>query len=81
MVDPPIRLNGKIDVPDIGTEILAAEWARACASIRIVAITIALMEHTVWRVEKVDGEVKLVKLGSFEGKHVLEEEAKRCSGK
>lgn len=81
MVDPPIKLNRKIHVPDIDANALAREWARACVSIRTVAITIALMGHTVWRVERGDGEMKLVKLGSFEGKRVLEEEAKHCSGK
>ncbi len=76
IVDPPIKVNP--DVPTIDAEALAVDWAQACASIRTVAVTIALVGHTVWSVDRADGEARVVKLGAFEGRRVLDQEAQRC---
>ncbi|OJT15680.1 hypothetical protein TRAPUB_5426, partial [Trametes pubescens] len=56
--------------PDIDAEALAGDLARACASIRTVAITIAPIGHTVWSVDRADGEARVVKLDAFEGRRV-----------
>ncbi|OJT03866.1 hypothetical protein TRAPUB_5457 [Trametes pubescens] len=76
IVDPPMKVNP--DVPTIDAEALAVDWAQACASIRTVAVTIALVGHTVWSVDRADGEARVVKLGAFEGRRVLDQEAQRC---
>ncbi|KAL1937817.1 hypothetical protein VTO73DRAFT_12836 [Trametes versicolor] len=78
IVDPPLKVSGA-DVPVIDAEALAADWAQACASIRTVAVTIALVGHTVWSAIREDsGAVTAVKLDAFEGRRVLDQEAKRC---
>lgn len=59
-------------------EAVARELARACASIRTIAITTALSGHTVWSVDRADGEARVVKLGTYERRRVFDQEAKRC---
>lgn len=47
IVDPPIVPNPDADVSTIDAEALTGNWVQACASIGTVAVTIALLEHTV----------------------------------
>lgn len=81
IVDFPRYSKPPPDVSVAEAETLARGWAQTCLSIRTVAFTIAQVGHTVCSVERVDGVVRVARLGSFEGRRVLEEEAKRCSEK
>ncbi|KAL1937814.1 hypothetical protein VTO73DRAFT_12833 [Trametes versicolor] len=76
ILDSPVgrSLSGQ----EVDAEAVAGDVARACVSIRTVAITTALSGHTVWSVDRADGEVRIVKLGAFEGRRLFDQEAKHC---
>lgn len=71
-------VEGSLSGQEIDAEAVAGDVARACVSIRTVAITTALSGNTVWSVDRADGEVRIVKLGAFEGRRLFDQEAKHC---
>lgn len=76
ILDFPVERSPKGQ--EVDAQAVAGDVARACASIRTIAITTALSGHTVWSVDRADGEARVVKLDAFEGKHVFDQEAKHC---
>ncbi|KAI0365362.1 hypothetical protein BV20DRAFT_1028309 [Pilatotrama ljubarskyi] len=62
----------------VDADAIARALAEICTSLRCIAITIAQVGHAVWRVDRTNGGVEVVKLGSYEGRRLLEREAKVC---
>lgn len=77
ILDLPVD-SGSLTGQEVDAEAVAGDVARACASIRTIAITTKLAGHTVWSVDRADGEVRVVKLGGFEGRRLFDQEAKHC---
>ncbi|KAI0365356.1 hypothetical protein BV20DRAFT_973382 [Pilatotrama ljubarskyi] len=62
----------------VDADAIARAMAEICTSLRCIAITIVYLGHVVWRVDRTDGRVHVVKLGSYQGRRLLEKEAMRC---
>ncbi|KAI0365363.1 hypothetical protein BV20DRAFT_767080 [Pilatotrama ljubarskyi] len=63
---------------EIDADAIARAMVEICTSLRCIAITISHVGHMIWRIDRTDCRVEVVRLGSYEGRRLLEREAKRC---
>ncbi|KAH9891883.1 hypothetical protein C8Q73DRAFT_650072 [Cubamyces lactineus] len=79
VVYPPIPMQD--DVPEkvkhVDVEEIARGLVQACPFIRTVAISVVMTGHFVWRVERMNGSMEIMRLPSYEGRVRLESEADR----
>ncbi|KAI8986164.1 hypothetical protein BD414DRAFT_51369 [Trametes punicea] len=65
-------------VRDIDVEIVARELVAGCPSIRTLAISMVSKGHNIWKVDRSNGGSTMVSLHPYEGRRLMEEEARRC---
>ncbi|KAI0354844.1 hypothetical protein OH77DRAFT_365045 [Trametes cingulata] len=74
---PPPR-EGAEPTLQVDVEAVARAMAEVCPRLRCVAVTVAYVGHAIWRVDRSDGRVDVLKLDLYEGRRLLEREERRC---
>ncbi|KAI0671195.1 hypothetical protein C8Q78DRAFT_844530 [Trametes maxima] len=75
--DEPVEADSEV-MQLIDVEALACTILQLCLSIRTIAITVLSVGSSVWEIDTVGGIRSLVKLEPYCGRHVMEEEERRC---
>ncbi|KAI0763561.1 hypothetical protein BD413DRAFT_581195 [Trametes elegans] len=66
------------DIQKIDTGAIARDLAEHCASIRTVAVTLWLVGHSVWSVQREDGQVTAQVVEPYYARGMLMQEERRC---